>query len=68
MQPLTYSSVVTLMLNATQTSRVENLLDRASGAINPSELADLRLPDLTTGLPNWKDLLCTYRSPFVVPC
>ena len=43
---LTYSSVVTLNLNATQISRIENLQDRASRVINPSESADLRLPDL----------------------
>ena len=42
MPVLTYSSVVTLNLNATQTSRIENLPDPASGVINPSELADLR--------------------------
>ena len=46
MPPLTYSSVVTLNLNAAQTSRIENLQDRASRVINPSESADLRLPDL----------------------
>ena len=43
---LTHSSVVTLNMNATQTSRIENLQDRASRVINPSESADLRLPDL----------------------
>lgn len=43
---LTYSSVVTLNLNATQTSRIENFQDRASRVIKSSESADLRLPDL----------------------
>jgi hypothetical protein len=43
---LTYSSVVTLNLNATQTSRIENLQDRAARVIKSSESADLRLPDL----------------------
>ena len=43
---LTYSSVVTLNLNATQTSQIENLQDRTSRVINPSDSADFILPDL----------------------
>ena len=43
---LTYSVIVTLNLNATQTSRIENLLNQAFTVINPSESADLILPDL----------------------
>ncbi len=43
---LTYSSVVTLNLNVTQTTRVENLQDRAAKIIKSDNLTHLRLPDL----------------------
>ena len=43
---LTYSGVVTLNLNVTQTTRVENLQDRAAKIIKSDNLARLRLPHL----------------------
>jgi hypothetical protein len=43
---LTYSSIVTFNLNATQTARVENLQDRATRTIKSGESAHLKVPDL----------------------
>jgi hypothetical protein len=44
---LTYSSIVTFNLNATQTARVQNLQDRATRTIKAGESAlDLKVPDL----------------------
>lgn len=43
---LTYASIVTLNLNATQLARVLSLQDRAARIIDPSQSAHLRVPDL----------------------
>ena len=43
---LTYSSIVTFNLNATQTARVQNLQDRATRTIKSGESAHLKVPDL----------------------